>query len=160
MIRVNLSQTEILLCQEIGKLRHQITSQHSPDMKQDKSQDSVQMSINGVFAEYAVAKSLNLHFDLNCDYRKFGADLVSHKGSTIDVKCTTKDGGNLNAVVWSNSKPADIFVLTELHYSHVKIVGWIAKEDFLIEENIKDVGNGPFYCVAQSKLKPFDFLIR
>lgn len=156
MIRVHLSQTEIMLCQQIGKLRNEITSKHATDRKQDQRQDSVEISINGVFAEYAVSKALNLHFDLNCDYRKFGADLVSHKGATIDVKCTTKEGGNLNAVIWSDSKPADIFILAELHYSHVKLAGWIRAEHFLISEHLKDVGNGPFYCVPQTKLKPFN----
>lgn len=160
MIRVSLSQTEIMVCKFVGELRNKITSENAADAKQDQSQDSVQISINGVFAEYAVSKLMNLHFDFNCDYRKFGADLLSHKGSTIDVKCTTKEGGNLNAVVWSNNKPADIFILCELHYSHVKVIGWIKKEDFLIEEHIKDVGNGPFYTAPQCKLIPFDTLIR
>lgn len=160
MVRVRLSQTEIMLCQQIGKLRHEITSKHASDRKQDQRQDSVEISINGVFAEYAVSKALNLHFDMNCDYRKFGADLISQKGATIDVKCTTKEGGNLNAVIWSNSKPADIFVLAELHYAHVFIVGWISKEDFLVSNNTKDIGNGLFYCVPQSKLTPFNLKSR
>lgn len=158
MIRVSLSQTEIMLCKQIGTLRHQITSQHAKDQKQDQRQNSIDISINGVFAEYAVSKALNLHFDMNCDYRTFGADLISQKGATIDVKCTTTEGGNLNAVAWSSNKSADIFVLAELHYSHVKIIGWISKDNFLIPAHKKDVGNGTFYSVPQSKLTAFNSL--
>lgn len=156
MIRVQFSQTEIALCQQIGKLRNEKTAQHATDRIQDKRQNSVDISINGVFAEYAVSKLLNLHFDLNCDYRNFGADLISHKGARIDVKCAIKEGGNLNAVLWSNGKPADIYILTELHYSHIRVIGWIHKDKFITNENLRDVGNGPFYSIAQKYLTPFN----
>lgn len=156
MMRVYFSGTEVALCNYIGKMRHDITARHGKERKQDQSQDGLQMSINGVITEYAVGKLLNLHFDLNCDFRKFGADLISRKGASIDVKCASRQGGNLNAVVWSGDKPADVFVLTEIHHSHVRVVGWIDRTRFLIPENLKDVGNGPFYSLPQSHLIPFD----
>ena len=155
-IDVPLTATEIMICNYIGKLRNHITSQHAQDRKQDKSLDGVQMSIHGVLTEYAVSKFLKLPFDLNCDFRKFGADLVTRKGKTIDVKCTSKIGGNLNAVVWSNTKPVDAFVLTEIHNTCVRIIGWINSKDFLVEENLFDVGNGEYYSVRQSELIPFE----
>lgn len=154
-MKVNLSETEKRLCTYIGKLRSSITSQNSPDMIQDKNKDTVQISIDGVMSEYATAKLLNLHFDMNCDYRKFGPDLISRRGSAIDVKSTTKHGGNLNAVGWADEKPADVYILTEIHDDGVEVVGWISREEFLKPENRRDVGNGPFYSVPQSSLKPF-----
>ena len=105
--------------------------------------------------EYAVSKYLKLPFDLNCDFRKFGADLVTRKGKKIDVKCAKTIGGNLNAVAWSNTKPVDVFVLTELHTSCVRLIGWIYREDFLVEENLVDIGNGHYYSVKPSQLTPF-----
>jgi hypothetical protein len=114
------------------------------------------MSVNGVLTEYAVSKYLKLPFDLNCDFRKFGADLVTRKGKKIDVKCASKIGGNLNAVVWSGTKPVDVFVLTELHTSCVRVIGWIYREDFLIEQHLIDIGNGAYYSVKPSQLTPFD----
>jgi len=155
MIRVHLTPSEIAICNYVGKYRNHITSQHGTERKQDQRQDGEQMSIRGVLTEYAVSKYLNLHFDLNCEFRKFGADLVTQKGSTIDVKCTSTNGGNLNAVAWSENKPCDVFVLTEILHSHVLIVGWISADEFLQERNKRDVGNGPFYSVPQSQLKPF-----
>ena len=138
MIRLYLTKSEVEICTHVGKYRHAVTSQMGQERKQDTRQNGLQLSVNGVITEYAVAKALNLHFDLNCDFRKFGADLISHKGATIDVKCTTKEGGALNAVVWSDSKPADIFILAELHYSHVKLAGWIRAEHFLVPEHIPE----------------------
>lgn len=155
-IEVPLSETEVMVCNYIGKLRNHVTSQHANDRKQDQTLDGVQISINGVITEYAVSKFLQLPFDLNCNYRKFGADLVTRKGKTIDVKCTSKVGGNLNAVVWSGKKPVDAFVLTEIHNTCVRIIGWINSKDFLIDENLFDVGNGEYYSVRQSELIPFE----
>lgn len=155
MIRVHLTQSEVAICNYVGKYRNHITSQHGTERKQDQRQDGEQMSIRGVLTEYAVSKFLNLHFDLNCEFRKFGADLVTAKGKTVDVKCTTQEGGNLNAVLWSGQKPCDVFVLTEIRHSHVLIVGWIGTDEFLRDHNKRDVGNGPFYSVPQSQLRPF-----
>jgi len=158
MIGVKLSQSEIAICNYVGKYRNYVTSQHGKDKQQDQKQDGEKMSIIGVITEYAVSKYLNLNFDLNCDYRKFGADLVTQSGKTIDVKCTQTQGGNLNAVDWSEDKPCDFFVLTEIHHAHVSIVGWIDRKSFLSNENKKDVGNGPFYSVPQTKLVAFNEL--
>jgi len=155
-INVYFSVTELDICMYVGKMRHTITSQKGTERKQDDKQNSLQLSINGVITEYAVAKTLNLNFDLNCDFRKFGADLTLRDGRTIDVKSTYTAGGNLNAVGWSVEKPCDVFVLTEIHPSHVRIVGWIGRGKFLRPENLKDVGHGKFYSVAQSELNAFD----
>ena len=148
--------TELDICIYIGKKRHEITSQQGTERKQDETLNSLQMSIDGVITEYAVAKVLNLNFDLNCDFRKFGADLVLNDGRTIDVKSTYTAGGNLNAVKWSVEKPCDFFVLTEIRASHVRIVGAIGRDHFLRPENLVDVGRGAFYSVPQSALKSFD----
>jgi hypothetical protein len=155
-LRRNLTVTELDICMYIGKMRYSITSQQGTERKQDITQNSLQMSIDGVITEYAVAKTLNLNFDLNCDFRKFGADLVTADGRTIDVKSTYTVGGPLNAVGWSVEKPCDVFVLTEIHPSHVRIVGWIGRGKFLRPENLKDVGRGEFYSVPQTLLNAFD----
>jgi hypothetical protein len=151
-----LTVTELDICMYIGKMRYTITSQQGTERKQDITQNSLQMSIDGVITEYAVAKTLNLNFDFNCDFRKFGADLVTSDGRTIDVKSTYTAGGPLNAVKWSVEKPCDVFVLTEIHPSHVRIVGWIGRGKFLRPENLTDVGRGEFYSVPQTLLNAFD----
>ena len=154
-VDVPLTKTEIMVCTYIGKLRNHVTSQHAKDRRQDTTIDGEKMSVDGVLTEYAVSKFLKLPFDLNCDFRKFGADLITRKGKKIDVKCASKVGGNLNAVAWSGTKPVDVFVLTELHTTCVRVIGWIYKEDFLVEENLVDVGNGAYYSVSPSQLTPF-----
>lgn len=156
MLRVQLTTSEFVICKYVGEYRHTVTSQQGTERKQDARLDALQMSVDGVVTEYAVAKALNLHFDLNCNFRKFGADLVNHYGKTIDVKSTRTANGRLNAVQWSTGKPADIFILTEVRPFHVLLVGWIGRERFLVPENLRDYGNGPFYSVDQTQLRPFD----
>lgn len=158
MIRVYFSPTELRICKGIGKLRNEITSAQGTERKQSQSLDGLQMSIDGVITEYAVSKLLNLHFDLNCDFRKFGADLKLHTGETIDVK-STKPGGNLNAVKWSNGKDADYYILTEIHHGFVGIVGYIHRDRFLIDANLRDVGNGAFYSIPQQYLGDMERLM-
>jgi len=63
------------------------------------------------------------------------------------------NGGNLNAVKWSENKPAEIFILTEIGFDFVDVVGFISREDFLIDANLTDVGNGAFYSVPRNKLR-------
>lgn len=155
MIRFYPSVTEIEICRFIGTIRHRETSRHGTERKQDDTQDSLEISIVGVMSEYAVAKHLNLNFDLDCDYRKFGADLVSKKGAKIDVKCSKTLDGNLNAVAWSKNKDADIYVLTALGSTFIDIIGWVHKDNFLIDENLKEGKNGQYYSLPQSALTHF-----
>lgn len=155
-INIYLSPTEVNICRYIGTMRYNITRQHRSEGRQDETKDGTQMCIDGVLTEYAVSKMLNLNFDLNCDFRKFGADLTLRDGRTVDVKSTYTVDGNLNAVKWSVEKPCDVFVLTEIHPSHVRIVGWIGRGKFLRPENLVNVGRGEFYSVPQSALNAFD----
>lgn len=154
MIGVTLSGTEYRILRGIGKLRHEKTSEKTVENIQSLK-DPIEIAIQGVITEYAVAKFLNLNFDLDCDYRTFGADLIGHQGTLIEVKSTETVGGNLNAVKKSVSKPCDVFVLTEIHSTHVAIVGWIQRERFLVEKNIRQGIRGLYYSVSQSELYPF-----
>lgn len=154
MIGITLSGTEYRILRGIGKLRHEQTSNQTVENIQSQK-DPIEISIQGVITEYAVAKFLNLNFDLDCDYRAFGADLIGHRGTLIEVKSTETVGGNLNAVKKSVSKPCDVFVLTEIHSTHVAIVGWIQRDRFLVEKNIRQGRLGPYYSVSQSELYPF-----
>jgi hypothetical protein len=157
MISVCLTVSELKICNYVGRYRHHITSKHAEDQMMDKSIDPIIAAIQGVVTEYAVSKYLNLHFDMNCEIRKFGADLISHTGKTIEVKSTTRADGNLNAKYKSGDKPCDVFVLTQILSTHViGIVGWVKREKFLIDANKRiGLGNEPYYTLSQTKLIGF-----
>ena len=153
-MKIFFTVTEMQVLEFLASRRYEITSSRGKEMIQS-NQRPFQIVLDGVWGEYAVAKMLNLNFDLNCDYRKFEADLISSKGKTIDVKSTNKEGGNLNAVGLSRTKPADVFVLCQIHHDHVNVIGWVDRNSFLVDDNIYDIGNGPFYSLPQKDLNEF-----
>lgn len=157
MIIVPLTVTELQILDYVATRRYIATSNKGKEMKQDPTRSPWEIVLDGVYGEYAVAKHFNLFIDLNCDYRKFGADLEQNDGSTIDVKSTRRTGGPLNATEWAIRKPADIFILTEIYDTEVHIVGWIDRATFLVDSNkhqLKD--RDPYYCLPQEYLKVFN----
>lgn len=158
MMRQPLSDSELKILTYIGRYRHFETNQKGTNKKQDATLDDEEMAIRGVITEYAVAKAMNLHFDVNCNYRKFGEDLRMHNGMTIDVKSCKVAGGDLNAVLWSadSGKACDVYILTEYFPSAVGLVGWIEAERFFVPENIVDKGYGDFYSYPRNRLRQFN----
>ena len=156
---INLSKTEYQILNFIGALRFEATTR--ADLESNKGLDrkqstlnSLQMVIDGVISEYAVCKMMNVNFDLNCDYRNFGADLKTSNGLSIDVKCHRDIGKDFSAVLWSANKDAQIYVGVELNESYANIIGWIKKEDCLIPEHIRMGKNGTnYYSIPQSKFR-------
>ncbi len=140
----------------IAHLRYLETSKYGKEKKQSDKILPRDMVRQGVYTEYAVSKYLNVYFDLNCDYREFGPDLISSDGALIDVKSTKTKGGPLNAHKDTTDKPGDIFIATEIDENDVvTIIGFIERENFLTKENLRDVGKGFFYSVPQKVLKRF-----
>ena len=152
---IKFTETEISILDYIAHLRYRETSKKAKEQKQDLSKNSRDIVRHGVYTEYAAAKHINVFFDLNCDYRKFGADLVTWKGTKVDVKSTISSGGPINARKNSVSKPADIFICTEVDDANgeVKIIGYIERDELLQDANLHDIGNGPYYSLPQTYLK-------
>jgi hypothetical protein len=158
MIDVPLSRTEIEILEIVGRVRMRESSKHGKDATQNTGSTSEEKNISGAVSEFAVAKYWNLAFDLDCTFKKGRAvDLVLHSGKTIDVKCCERHGtGALNAVGWSDTKFADLFILTEYHRENrghfVRIVGWIPRDIFIDNRNKKSGQNTgvPFYSLPRS----------
>jgi hypothetical protein len=159
MKKVLLTDTEVELCELIGKLRYEKTSKSCAEQIQS-SRDPLQISIDGVLSEYIVAKYKNWFFDLNCDVRKFGADLiVPTTGHKIDVKSTRKLGGEMNIRGKHKEKDYDYYVLVELDDHHDGIIVGIASRSIAINDENIMVNNFtglPYYRVPRSKLKVWD----
>lgn len=134
MTKITLTDSENELCEIIGRLRHLKTSSQCAEQIQSNL-NPIQISIDGVLSEYMVAKQRGLFFDLNCEVRKFGADLVS-KGNKLDVKSTRTKGGDLNIRITHKDKDYDYYILVELDdMNNGEIVGFISREDAIKDEN-------------------------
>ena len=153
MIKIALTDSEVEICSLIGQIRHMKTSAQCAEQIQSNL-DPVQISIDGVLSEYIVAKHKGLFLDLNCEVRKFGADLISN-GKKIDIKSTRKEGGDLNIRITHKDKDYDFYVLVELtENDNGIIVGYISRDNAIKDENIVVNPNGnPYYKISRSMLK-------
>jgi len=153
---MRLTDTEVEICEIVGRIRNIKTSALCGEQIQSLL-NPVQISIDGVLSEYMVAKHLDLFFDLNCDVRKFGADLISKKGAKIDVKSTRRKDGDLNIRITHKDKDYQIYVLVELdEQNNGQIVGFINREDAINDNNLANNlrTNEMYYKINRSLLKP------
>ena len=159
MIKILLTDTEVELCELIGKVRHEKTSKSCAEQIQS-NRDPIQISIDGVLSEYIVAKYKGWFFDLNCDVRKFGADLiVPTTGHKIDVKSTRKIGGDMNIRGKHKDKDYDYYILVELDDHHDGTIVGIASRAVAINDANLLVNQNtglPYYCVPRSKLREWN----
>ena len=111
--------------------------------------------VDGVGGEIAVAKFFNVFPDIDPTPRSGGCDLVTKTGVRVEVKTTDYAKGRLIAQKWKEEqKCSDIYVLVIGTLPTFKIIGWIASEDLLLDENVKTELSGECYSVTQDKLKP------
>jgi hypothetical protein len=153
--KVLLTDTEVEICKIIGKIRNIKTSALCAEQIQS-NKDPIQISIDGVLSEYMIAKHKGWFFDLNCEVRKFGADLIAPTGHKIDVKSTRRINGDMNVRITHATKNYDFYVLVELDANdNGTIVGIASREVVIDDENkkVSNLTNQEYYCVPRSKLK-------
>lgn len=155
MTQVLLTDTEVEICRIIGKIRHIKTSALCAEQIQS-SLNPMQISIDGVLSEYIVAKHKSWFFDLNCEVRKFGADLIAPTGHKIDVKSTRRIGGDMNVRITHAQKDYDFYILVELDTNDNGTIVGIASRSVVINDENKKVSGltgQEYYQVSRSKLK-------
>jgi len=117
--------------------------------------DTWTIDIDGVVAEYCVAKMLNVCPDLTVSVRSGGVDLISKTGKTIDVKSTRHRDGRLLSTLKKANDPCDIYILAIVDDMGASIVGWASKELLFNEANKINLGHGVGYALSQSQLNSF-----
>ena len=154
MIEINLTDDEVMMCQHVGPLRSVLSRGNKvTDMKRT-DMAGLDIDAQGVTAEYAVAKHLNVFFDLGLSPRTGSADGVMN-GYSYDVKSTHHALGKLLATLKDNPD-VDMYIMciTPDRWT-VKLVGWCWKKELINKKNIKDLGYGKGYALEQSQLRPF-----
>lgn len=153
-ILIELSPSEQKLCELIAQLRYE--SARGAGVRDQRIDTSGQMlDLNGFGAELAFCKAFNLYPDFTVGPRHGGYDVKTHKGTTVDVKCTKYENGHLVATKHKEKGQSDIYVLVVGEMPRYKIVGYLEEDLLLSESNLKDLGKGMGYAVSQDKLKPF-----
>jgi hypothetical protein len=151
-MRVNLTDSELFICRTLGVMRRS-EAMHKVSDQQMGNQGKRDIDIDGMVAEFCVAKIMNLCPDLTIGIRNGGADLISRNQKTIDVKSTRHVNGRLLATLKKAEDPCDIYVLVIVDDKGGNVVGWAKKEMLFKEENKSDLGYGIGYALTQSQLK-------
>lgn len=154
-MRVNLTAEEMYVCRTIGLLRQSDSMYKSVDAEMGKDMDKFTIHMDGVVAEFCVAKVLNLCPDFDTKFRVGGSDLISRKGQTIDVKSTRHKDGKLLAKIGKVDKQSDLYIFTIVDNFGCDIIGWTSKENLFKEENKTSFGYNICYALEQSQLQPF-----
>jgi len=152
--RIDLSESELHICRMLGMMRRSEAMNKVKDQQMGEG-DSWSIDIDGVVAEYCVAKLLNLCPDLTVSVRSGGADLITLKGKTVDVKSTRHVHGKLLATIKKAHDPCDMYVLVVVDNFGGTVMGWASKADLFHEENKQDLGYGIGYALSQHGLRPF-----
>ena len=154
MIKIELNEFEMKLCKYIGQSRSKIARNNNVFDAKIGNQNGVDADIQGFIAEYAFAKQFNLFPDLGLSPRSGSFDGKTKNGKRYDIKSTTNKRGNLLATLKHN-KDVDIYVLSYVDKNVVEFVGWIDKDEFINEKNIKNLGHGDGYFFDKNKLNKF-----
>jgi hypothetical protein len=154
MIEITLNPVEEALCRDIAKRRYNSNRSNGVADKKIGPQDTQETDENGIGGEVAVAKFLNLYPDMVIKPQSKTYDLMSRKGSRIDVKTTKYKNGRMLATLKKHVEDCDVYVLVTGVLPKYKIVGWIKSEDLIKDENVVDLGHGHSYGVTQDRLHP------
>ena len=150
---VELTPSEILVCECIGRMRSLIARTANVKDQKIGQHDGSNADVMGIKAEYAFAKYFNVFPDLGLTPRSGSYDGVLN-GVPYDIKSTHIRLGHLLATKKVNPD-VKIYVLCIVEGNQVDIKGYISKENFIKPENIKSLNGREGYCVKQSQLKKF-----
>lgn len=148
MIEVELTPFEIRAAQALAKQR---TKDNKKNDIRDRLQSGQDATFEGCCAELAVAKILNVYPDLQSGDYKAG-DLKAF-GGTVDVKWNHK-GEYMNCPRWKNTlkKRCDYYFGVSGEPPNMMIHGWASWRELFSDENLHDIGNGPYYRLSLDSL--------
>lgn len=160
MTVITLSDFEILVCTVLAKKRREInrannvTEHNYGPQSRSSEQILYQSELDGVGAEFAVAKLLNLYPDFSTNPRSGSAELVTHKNKRIDVKQTVYAHGHLIANNQKKIGEADLYILVIGTIPTFEIVGWCYENELITPGNLTTkLGHAPTYTLSRDKLR-------
>lgn len=153
-VSVTLSEAEQKLALFLAKQRY--ANARSKGITDNKigSQSNYDTDFEGMAAEIAAARLLNVYPDLQIvNIPTF--DLITNKGHTVDVKVTKYPNGKLLAVKGKTEQPCDFYMLMIGQCPNYHCAGFADGEDLLSVETLTDLGHGTGHALTQDKLMSF-----
>ena len=151
---IELQPDEVLLCEILGRMRS--INARAANIRDAKMgvHNGEEADVMGIKAEYAFAKLFNVFPDIGLTPRAGSADGYLN-GYGYDIKATHYKNGKLLATKKINPD-VDMYVLAVVNEpNEIDFKGYLLKDDFIKESNLRDLGYGVGYCAEQSALKKF-----
>jgi hypothetical protein len=154
-VQIHLNEAEQRLARFLASKRHAENRKRGTPDKKIGAQSADEIDLDGVAAEIAVAKCLNVFPDLSTDHAP-DADCLTRFGHWVDVKSTRYKNGRLLAAPWKGRGAADWYVLCVGTFPSYRIAGVISGTELISESRKTDLGHGPTYAVCQGDLTPIN----
>lgn len=153
MIKVQLKEDEITVCQLMGRMRNLIARSAGVKISKVGGQNGADADVQGFKGEYAFCKHFNIFPDMGLSVRSGSFDCLL-KGVRFDIKSTVHKNGRLITPMKVNPD-VDAYALAIVERDVVTFIGYAMKEDFITPEHIVDLGMGDTYVMERSELKQF-----
>lgn len=117
-------------------------------------QSNWETDLEGIAAEIAFCKHMNVYPDLEVDSdgELPDWDCAHPIMGRVDVKGTKYGHGRLLAVKSKSNHPADSYALMIGAFPSYKYVGWAKAADLFKDQNITNLGHGEGYAMTQENL--------
>jgi len=155
-MEITLNECEQKIAKHLAISRNRnARSKGKPNTKMGNQSDE-ETDLEGIAGELVVCKVLNLYPDTEIDLIDLPKyDLLTAKGSRVDVKTTKYKHGRMLATKKKNVDDCDVYVLVVGSFPSYRIAGWCWATELLREANLIDLGHGEGYALNQSELKTF-----
>jgi len=120
--------------------------------------DAEAVELDGVGAELAFCRLMNVYPDLSTEPRRGGGDCVVN-GVPVDVKTTRYNNGQLIVKEKVPKHHATVYALMVGRFPEYDYRGCALARDVLRPERLTKLGDGKVYAVSQDDLVPWDGMI-
>ena len=153
-MKITLDAGEMAVANVLAAMRHGVNRHHGVVNGRMGPQSDFETDLDGVVAEIAFCRWKNVCPDLSITPRSGGEDAI-FAGKHVDIKATRREDGRLLAVATKEIEDADIYVLAIVKGNQVRFAGWAFAMELISKDNLTDLGHGPTYALAQSRLRVF-----
>ena len=150
-IELNLAEQKLAIYLARGRFQN-ARKLGKPNMKMG-DQSNEQTDIEGVGAEIAYCKMMNVYPDTEIAENLPSEDAVLPDGRFVDVKVTKYSSGRLLVTLKKKVGDVDLYVLITGEFPKYRIVGQMDSAEIIKESRIGDLGHGPGYMATQDELE-------
>jgi hypothetical protein len=154
-MEITLNACEQKMSQFLALSRYTNARSRGVPNKRMGPQSDAQTDLEGIGAEIAFCKVMNVYPDTETDLAVEDLpveDAVLRCGARIDVKATKYQSGHLVAVLGKKQKRPDGYVLVIGKFPTYRIAGFMSANELLVPENIKNFGHGDGFAATQDSL--------